>query len=512
MTSRLFQSRLLALLLFAALPLRAQPKSPPTPEKPADAARAKDPAKAEAAERFERGLKLFNAGDNAGALAEFKRIEEILPNAIVQYNLGLVYVAMGRSVDAVDALGAAIARGGLSESDLERAERELREQRARVGRLMITTNPESALIEVDGVQVAKTPLTSPIRVSQGTHIVGAVAPGFAPARKEVVVAGDSDQALRLELLPTQMKALANYFVRTNTRGVEVLVDGKSVGTTPLSTTIGLVPGRRVITARRAGYAPIRREVDVAEGATGELRFDLKIDVPALADEGALLVLEPSESPVELTIDGERRGPYTAPVRLPRGPHRIGVAAAGFIPLELDVNLDPTVTNLVRAELEPTPETREAHESSASFHRVWGLIGVGAGVAIGGTGAALVGMGSSKLKDGRRDVADMESRLESSVPPCDFRSGFESSGGTSEVCDRARADAQGNVDSAKTLRAAGWVGVGVGGAVAVSGLVLLLTGDDPDKYDRPRPTGRNLGPRVTVAGGPGLLGAELRVAF
>jgi hypothetical protein len=257
---------------------------------------------------------------------------------------------------------------------------------------------------------------------------------------------------------------------------------------------------------------MRREVDVAEGATGELRFDLKVDERALDDEGALLVLEPSESPVELTIDGERTGPYTSPVRLPRGPHRIGVVAAGFIPLELNVNLDPTVTNLVRAELEPTPETREAHESSASFHRVWGLVGLGAGVAIGGTGAALVAVGSSKLKGANRDVADMESRLENSVAPCDFRSGFESSGGTSDVCDRARADAQGKVDSATTLRAAGWVGVGVGGAVAVSGLVLLLTGDDPDKYDRPRTTGRNPGPRLTVAGGPGLLGAELRVAF
>jgi tetratricopeptide (TPR) repeat protein len=191
MTSRLFHSRLLAILLLAAPPLRAEPSSPPTPEKPADATKAKDAAKAEAAERFERGLKLFNAGDNAGALAEFKRIEEILPNAVVQYNLGLVYAAMGRSVEAVDALGAAIARGGLSESDLARAEQELREQKARVGRLMVTTEPAAALIEVDGVQVAKTPLSSPIRVSQGTHIVGAVAPGFAPARKEVVVAGDS---------------------------------------------------------------------------------------------------------------------------------------------------------------------------------------------------------------------------------------------------------------------------------------------------------------------------------
>jgi hypothetical protein len=454
MTSRPFFTRFLAILLSLSAPLRAEPSTPPASDKPTDATTAKDPVKAEAAGRFERGLKLFNAGDNAGALAEFRRIEEILPNAIVQYNLGLVYAAMGRSVDAVDALGAAIARGGLSEADLEHAEQELREQRARVGRLHVTTKPEGALIEVDNVQVAKTPLSSPIRVSQGTHIIGAVAPGFAPARKEVVVAGDSDQELTLELLPTQNKALANYFVRTNTRGVDVLVDGEPAGKTPLSTTIGLVPGKHVIEAKRPGYVAMRREVEVAEGATGEVRFDLKVDAAALDEEGAMLVLEPSESPVEITIDGERKGPYSAPLRLPRGPHRIGVVAAGFIPLELNVNLDATVTNLVRAELEPTPETREAYESSASFHRLFGIIGIGAGAAIGGTGVALAVVGSSKLDDADREFADIESKLENSVPPCDRLNGFEAEGGSSESCDQARLAAHDKVDSAKTLRAVG----------------------------------------------------------
>jgi Flp pilus assembly protein TadD len=47
-------------------------------------------ARHEARERFDRGLELFNDGDNPGALAEFKRAFELIPNSVVLYNIGLV--------------------------------------------------------------------------------------------------------------------------------------------------------------------------------------------------------------------------------------------------------------------------------------------------------------------------------------------------------------------------------------------------------------------------------------
>ena len=64
----------------------------------------------------------------------------------------------------------------------------------------VTPNEGGARIEIDNVEVAKTPLTAPIRVAEGSHIVGAVAEGFAPARKEVVVAGNSDASVALVML------------------------------------------------------------------------------------------------------------------------------------------------------------------------------------------------------------------------------------------------------------------------------------------------------------------------
>jgi hypothetical protein len=509
------------LLFRAATAHAAEPTPPPSPKaeapKPGAAPQAAPPkptdeaTKAEAARRFERGIKLFNAGDNAGALAEFKRIHDLVPNPVVLFNIGLVYAAMGRPVDAVDALAPAIQSGALSEHDLERAQQTFNDQSARVARLDVTTTPEGARIEVDNVQVAKTPLTGPIRIAEGSHIIGAVAEGYAPARKELVVAGNVDASLHLDLVPSQSKQLANLSLRSATFGAAVLVDGQPAGTTPLATSITLSSGRHVIELRRPGYVPGRREIDLGEGATGDVALDLAVDPRALETEGATLVIDASETPVEVSVDGERRGPYAAPLRVPRGPHRVTVTAAGFVPSEHAVNLDPSVTNVVRFILDPTPETRESHRSNALFHRTWGWIGVAAGAALAGGGVAFVALGSDEKSDGDKAVAEVERKLTASEAPCDHASGFASQPDmTAAACDQERADAESKVSAGKTKSLVGFVGIGVGGAVAITGIVLLVTGDDPDKYDQPR--AKKSGPRFAILPGPGDFGAALQATF
>ncbi|HWA77113.1 MAG TPA: PEGA domain-containing protein [Polyangiaceae bacterium] len=501
-----------------AEPPKAEAPPPKAAEKPAAPKKAVvvDEAKrAEAAHRFDRGLQLFEGGDNAGALAEFKRTYEILPNPVVLYNIGLVYAAMSRPVEAVDALEPAIASGGLSPKQLERAKPTLADQKARVGRLTVTTKPEGARVEVDNVEVARTPLGAPIRISEGSHIVGAVAEGFAPARKEVVVAGNSDANLHFELVPTLGKLLANLTIRTTTVGADVYVNGEVVGKTPLPTSVTLVAGHYTVELRRPGYVSAKREVDVGSGATGDLAFDLAVDPAALGADGATLVLDSSETPAELTVDGERKGPYSTPLRLPRGPHHISVAAAGFIPLERDVNLDGSQTNVVKVVLEPTPETRKAYRSTANFHRTWGWIGIASGVAIAGGSTAFALVNMSKQDDAQSRLDAANALNENDEPPCDASSGYASQGGDDgRKCFGDIRAARDDVNSAKTRSTLGFIGMGVGGAVAITGVVLLLTGNDPDKYERPAgpSLARNKKPRFALAPGPGEIGTGLSVAF
>jgi hypothetical protein len=64
------------------------------------------------------------------------------------------------------------------------------------------------------------------------------------------------------------------------------------------------------------------------------------------------------------------------------------------------------------------------------------------------------------------------------------------------------DANNRVSDIQTLRTVGWATAGAGAAAMVVGAVLLLTGEDPHKYDE-KPADRLLGQwRVVPVVGPG----------
>jgi hypothetical protein len=517
-----------ALALLATVPARAADAPP-------------DPKKAEAAQRFDRGLQLFDDGDTAGALAEFKRTYELVPNPVVLFNIGLVYAAMGRPVSAVDALEKVMQTPDkLSTDQRERATRTLNDQKQRIGRLMVTTVPEGARIDIDNVESARTPLTAPIRVSEGAHIIGAVAEGYAPDRKEVVVAGNAEATVTFELVSTQGKQLANLTVRSRIAGADVVIDNKPAGKTPLATSVTLLAGHHVVELKRPGYRPSRQEVDVGAGATGELSFELAVDSAQLSAEGAMLAIDASEPHPVLFVDDEHKGPYTEPVRLPRGPHRLRIEHAGFLPVERNVNLDQGQTSLVHVDLEPTPEKRAAYASSASFHRTWGIIGLAGGAAIAGGGVAwlLVSAGNSTVSQAQAEF-DQATAIQGKASniglplgdpnapqhPCATHGAATGDPDqTADDPDVCTAYVQGyatTLNNAKKTdsrnKVIGFVGIGVGAAIAVTGLVLLLTGDDPGRYDKPASNklGKRRspeGPKFAFGPGPGQIGGSFGVVF
>src|SRR3569833_3054748 len=129
-----------------------------------------EPAKAEARERCDRGLGLFEKGDNAAALAEFKRAYELIPNPVVLYNMGLVYAAMNRPVEAAETLDRYLNQAGEKASAEQRrhATQVRDEQASRVARVMVVT-AHPATIEVDGVEAGRTPMTEPLRLPSGAR-------------------------------------------------------------------------------------------------------------------------------------------------------------------------------------------------------------------------------------------------------------------------------------------------------------------------------------------------------
>lgn len=176
----------IALALWLAAPPTARAQEAETEAEEVDPA-----AVAEARQRFDRGVELFDAGEYEAALAEFYRAYEIAPNHVVLLNIALAYERY-------------LAEGGDRIAAQRRAEVEttLAALRQRVGRINVTVSrPESAVVYIDDVEVGQVPLEHPVSVGAGPHVVEVRAEGYLPSRREVIVAGEAEVDLEISLTP-----------------------------------------------------------------------------------------------------------------------------------------------------------------------------------------------------------------------------------------------------------------------------------------------------------------------
>jgi hypothetical protein len=466
-----------------------------------------DSARAEAKERFSRGLHLFEGGDNGGALAEFKRAYELIPNRLVLYNIALVYASMGKPVEAADSLDKVLADPGPLKSEYLAHARETREEQdRRIGQLEVRVNVP-AVVEVDGVKAGDAPLVAPLRVAAGEHIIGALAPGYLPIRQTTSVPGAARASLSFELLPTEAK-LAHVEILCPVPAADVFVDGILVGKTPLSATVAVAPGTRAIEVRRAGYSTARRELTISDGARGQVALDLDQNPQSSGPRGRLR-LQTSDTDVLLTIDGRAHGVYRQPVDLPAGSHFVKLEQAGFEAMERATEVPANGEAVVRLALRPTVETRAVSTSHARSVRHWAygtLIG-GAVVAGISTGLALWGNNEYSSSQTRLVQAQAANRRWSGTD-CDPSKALTDA--KVAECNQAVSNAQNDVDTYRSLRTWGIVGAVAGAVAAAVGVTLWLTGPDPNRGEDAEGFAGSVVP--VVAAGPGGATLSLRGRF
>jgi hypothetical protein len=444
----------------------------------ADDAQSPD-ARTEARERFSRGLHLFENGDNNGALAEFKRANDLIPNRLVQFNIGLVYAAMDRPVEAVDTLDKVLLdASSLKPEQVARARAEKNEQEKRIGFLDFTTNVP-ATIEIDGIEAGATPLSAPLRVAAGRHVADAVASGYLPARVEVIVAGQSHVSSTLELRPSEVR-LAHVNVHCPLPGAEVYVDGALVGQTPLQASVTTEPGERSFEIRRPGYRTQKQVIALQDGARGELSFDPELD-PSVGDGGRVRLII-SEGDILVTLDGRARGVYQSSMSVPAGPHALRLERAGFEPLDRLVQVPSRGDIDIKVDLRPTPETREAYVQHARSYRRWAWTALISGVVVGGVSGGLALWGNSKMSSAQNTLTSLQySAVPGTGRTCDYTSAPHDQ---IDLCNQELADAQNSLDNNRNLRLAGIIGAGVGVALIGVGVTLFALSPDSARYDRP----------------------------
>lgn len=157
--------------------------------------------KAAAREHFKKGVAAFEDKRFGEASEEFDAAYKLSPAFVVLYNIGQVNVALGRSVEAVEAFDQYLKQGAstVSASRKQEVQAEIEKQMARIGTVTIETSPAGAEIRLDGKLIGKSPLARPLRVNVGRHTVEAILAGHTTQFRDVDVAGRAALAIALTL-------------------------------------------------------------------------------------------------------------------------------------------------------------------------------------------------------------------------------------------------------------------------------------------------------------------------
>src|SRR5580704_6222741 len=164
----------------------------------ADADPPDSPTK-QAAEHFDRGVAMYGEADYRAALVEFKKAYEIAPNAAVLYNLGQTYYQLQNYAEALSAFEQYMQQSGESPSHEAEVRAAIKTLKARVGKVMVTTNVPGAEITVDDELAGKAPMSAAIDVSIGHRKITVLHNGQNPETRYVDVAAGDLVKLEIDL-------------------------------------------------------------------------------------------------------------------------------------------------------------------------------------------------------------------------------------------------------------------------------------------------------------------------
>lgn len=133
---------------------------------------------------FQSGLRLFKKGDYERAVIEFTKANAVYPRGATTRNIALCELKLGKPLDALKHLRAAIATPDLKPELREAAKEELADTYAQTGHVAVHSSSAGATLLVDGQGVGTAPKDEPVDVMPGHHVIEARA-GERTARAEV---------------------------------------------------------------------------------------------------------------------------------------------------------------------------------------------------------------------------------------------------------------------------------------------------------------------------------------
>jgi len=142
-----------------------------------------------------------------------------------------------------------------------------------MGQLLVTANVAGAKISIDGTSDAGwiTPYSSPINRPAGSHLVVISKDGYGDYQQSVTIEGGKTATIKAQLsqLP---EAGGEVVVITTPPGLDVLIDGKLIGPSPVH--LNVAAGSHKYTVKRQGWEPYEGTVNVRSGAQMTIRVNM----------------------------------------------------------------------------------------------------------------------------------------------------------------------------------------------------------------------------------------------
>jgi hypothetical protein len=273
---------------------------------------------------FREGNALLAAGDAERALERFLASREALASGKNTANAAICLERLGRYDEALEMYEELLARfsADLDEQDRQSLAPIMTRLRAGLGSLDVSADVEAQLT-IDGKPRGKLPRTTPLRALPGKRRVRVVKEGYRTFDVVVDVRAGESVAVDASLEP--LSGLGALRVEQSGQVlVELLVDGRSVGTLPWEGTLRV--GVHVLQALGKELGSKPQAVQVIERKTQLIRLSVR-------RLGQPLRVVAGPPTAVLLLDGEQiaRGAWTS--RLPLGSYRIRAQENGYITRE-----------------------------------------------------------------------------------------------------------------------------------------------------------------------------------
>jgi hypothetical protein len=286
--------------------------------------------------------------------------------------------------------------------------------------------------------------------------------------ERVTLAGEVRRSVTIHLQHASVPsppAVAQLAITCAVPDVEVQVKGDVVGRTPFGAPLLLSTGTVTLRFRRPGYQTSERRMVLRGGSAESADCSLR-PVRDIADAGRLTI-STSEAEPTIELDGS---PFSSGGTVPAGRHLLRVEHSGFETWQREVVAPGGKETVVNVRLTPTAAYAHSYRA-AEKRRRWIAYAIGAaGIAVGGVALGLYVDNGSRYSTWKTRQANLDDQ-------------WSAVHGT-PLSNRPEADQQRNDELADeiVLRDALAVGLGIGGGVLLTAsVVLLLTGNDPDRY-------------------------------